>query len=80
VGRGADLPCRRPRRPGDPAIAAADRDPRGARLHPRRAGHGAGRGLGRDAAASFPRQPQGRHRRPPGRRHRLLIQMRPSRC
>ena len=45
---GPDLPRRRPRRPGDPALAAADRHPRGARLHPRRARHGAGRGLDRD--------------------------------
>ena len=56
---GPDLPRRRPRRPGHPAVAAADRDARGPRPHPRDPRHRARRGLGGDALAS---QPPGRAR------------------
>ena len=42
----SDLPCRRPRRPGGPAGAAADRRQRAVRRDPRRAARRSQRGLG----------------------------------
>ena len=51
----ADLPRRRPRRPGDPARAAADRRARAVRGDRRRAAAGARRGLAPDGTSHRPR-------------------------
>ena len=71
------LPGRRPRRPGDPAVAAADRRPRGVRRDRATAPPGAARGVEgarpvtervrRRSAVGVPTRDQGR--RAPGRPH-----------
>ena len=71
----ADLPRRRPRRPGDPAGAAADRRHRAVRRDPRRPARGASRprpwsASGRSVASGPPPDRGRAHRPEPARRAR----------
>ena len=82
----ADLPRRRPRRPGDPVLAAADRRPGAVRRDARRPAAGARGGLASactsaaDARHAAPPRPHPRSRRPPRRRRGRARERRCAGC